>query len=100
MLHYQKLGQFRANHPAVRAGVHQQISTAPYVFSRSFAKENYTDAVVVGLDLPIGPKEISVGKIFVDGTKVKDTYSGKISIVSDGKVALDSPFSIVLLEKN
>lgn len=100
LLHYQKLGQFRANHPAVGAGVHQKISAAPYVFSRSFAKENYTDAVVVGLDLPVGPKEISVGKIFVDGTKVKDTYSGKISIVSDGKVALDSPFSIVLLEKN
>ena len=100
LLHYQKLGQFRANHPAVGAGVHQQISAAPYVFSRSFAKENYTDAVVVGLDLPVGPKEISVGKIFVDGTKVKDTYSGKISIVSDGKVALDSPFSIILLEKN
>lgn len=100
LLHYQKLGQFRANHPAVGAGVHQQISAAPYVFSRSFAKENYTDAVVVGLDLPVGPKEISVGKIFVDGTKVKDTYSGKISIVSNGKVALDSPFSIILLEKN
>ena len=100
LLHYQKLGQFRANHPAVGAGVHQQISAVPYVFSRSFAKENYTDAVVVGLDLPVGPKEISVGKIFVDGTKVKDTYSGKISIVSDGKVALDSPFSIILLEKN
>lgn len=100
LLHYQKLGQFRANHPAVGAGVHQQISAAPYVFSRSFAKENYTDAVVVGLDLPVGPKEISVGKIFVDGTKVKDTYSGKISIVSDGKVAIDSPFSIILLEKN
>ena len=100
LLHYQKLGQFRAHHPAVGAGVHQQISAAPYVFSRSFAKENYTDAVVVGLDLPVGPKEISVGKIFVDGTKVKDTYSGKISIVSNGKVALDSPFGIVLLEKN
>ena len=100
LLHYQKLGQFRANHPAVGAGVHQQISAAPYVFSRSFAKENYTDAVVVGLDLPVGPKEISVGKIFVDGTKVKDTYSGKISIVSNGKVALDSPFSIISLEKN
>ena len=100
LLHYQKLGQFRANHPAVGAGVHQQISAAPYVFSRSFAKENYTDAVVVGLDLPVGPKEITVGTIFSNGTKVKDAYSGKVSIVSDGKVAVDSPFSIILLEKN
>lgn len=100
LLHYQKLGQFRANHPAVGAGIHKQISAAPYVFSRSFAKENYTDAVVVGLDLSVGPKEISVGTIFAEGTKVKDTYSGNVSIVSDGKVAIDSPFSIILLEKN
>jgi len=100
LLHYQKLGQFRANHPAVGAGIHKQLSAAPYVFSRSFAKENYTDAVVVGLDLSVGPKEISVGTIFAEGTKVKDTYSGNVSIVSDGKVAIDSPFSIILLEKN
>ncbi|TDP58685.1 alpha-amylase family glycosyl hydrolase [Flavobacterium dankookense] len=100
LLHYQKLGLFRSNHPAVGAGNHQKISAAPYVFSRSFAKENYTDAVVVGLDLPVGPKEITVGTIFSNGTKVKDAYSGKVSIVSNGKVAVDSPFSIVLLEKN
>lgn len=98
LLHYQKLGQFRANHPAVGAGVHKQISATPYVFSRSFAKENYTDAVVVGLDLPKGAKEILVGTIFTDGTKVKDAYSGKISIVSNGKVAIETEFSIVLLE--
>ena len=91
---------FRSNHPAVGAGVHQQIFAAPYVFSRSFTKENYTDAVVVGLDLPVGAKEIAVGTIFADGTKVKDAYSGKVSTVSNGKVAVDSPFSIVLLEKN
>ena len=100
LLHYQKLGQFRANHPAVGAGVHQQISASAYVFSRSFTKENYTDAVVGGLDLPVGVKEIAVGTIFSNGTKVKDAYSGKVSTVSDGKVAIDSPFSIVLLQKN
>lgn len=50
--------------------------------------------------LSVGPKEISVGTIFAEGTKVKDTYSGNVSIVSDGKVAIDSPFSIILLEKN
>lgn len=100
LLHYQKLGQFRANHPAIGAGIHKQLSAAPYVFSRSFAKENYADAVVVGLDLPLGAKQISVGTIFAEGTKVKDTYSGNVSIVSDGKVAIDSPYTIVLLEKN
>jgi len=75
--HWQKLGQFRKQHPAVGAGIHAQISSSPYVFSRIFTREKYTDKIVVGLDLSIGKKEISVGTIFKNGTKVKDCYSGK-----------------------
>ena len=100
LLHYQKLGQFRANHPAVGAGVHKQISSSPYVFSREYSKDNFTDKVVVGLDLSIGNKTISVGTIFENGTKVKDAYSGKTAEVINGKVTVDSEFEIVLLEKN
>ena len=98
LTHWQKLGQFRKNHPAIGAGKHKMISASPYVFSREYTSGNYTDKVVVGLDLPKGAKEISVGTIFTDGTKVKDAYSGKISIVSNGKVAIETEFSIVLLE--
>ena len=97
--HWQKLGQFRKQHPAVGAGVHTQISISPYVFSRMFTKGKYTDKVVVGLDLPIGKKEISVGTIFKNGTKVKDFYSGKISAVKNGKVIVDTAFTILLIEK-
>jgi alpha-amylase len=100
VLHWQKLGQFRKNHPAIGAGVHNQISAQPYVFSRTFSKENRIDNVVVGLDLTIGKKEVSVGTIFKNGTKIKDTYSGKTAVVKEGKVAIDSEFGIVLLEKN
>lgn len=100
LLHWQKLGQFRRNHPAVGAGVHSKISDAPYVFSRTFSKEKINDNVVVGLDLPLGKKEISVSTIFKNGSKVKDAYSGLISIVKNGKVTIDSVFDIVLLEKN
>jgi alpha-amylase len=32
--HWQKLGQFRARHPSVGAGSHQQISEIPYTFAR------------------------------------------------------------------
>ena len=99
LLHWQKLGRFRANHPAVGAGIHQIISTKPYVFSRSFSEQNYTDKVVVGLDLPAGKKIISVANIFKNGTKIKDTYSGKSSKVSNGKVSFDTPFTVLLLEK-
>ena len=98
LTHWQKLGQFRKTHPAIGAGKHKMISASPYVFSREYTSGNYTDKVVVGLDLPKGAKEISVGTIFTDGTKVKDAYSGKISIVSNGKVAIETEFSIVLLE--
>ena len=98
LLHWQKLGQFRKNHPSVGAGIHQQISTQPYTFSRTFATEDFKDNVVIGLDLSIGTKEISVGSIFANETKVKDAYSGKEALVSNGKVSIDSEFDIVLLE--
>jgi alpha-amylase len=100
MLHWQKLGKFRKNHPAVGGGVHNQISDLPYVFSRVYVKGKYTDKVVVGLDLPKGEKSITVGTIFADGSKVKDAYSGKTAIVSKGKATLNTDFGIVLLEKN
>jgi alpha-amylase len=99
LLHWQKLGNFRKTHPAIGAGIHQEISASPYVFSRTYSKDNFTDKVVIGLDLPKGTKEISVGTIFKDGTKLTDTYSGKKVVVLNGKVSIDSEFDIVLLEK-
>ena len=99
LLHWQKLGQFRKNHPAVGAGIHQEISNKPYVFSRTYSKGKYTDQVVIGLELNRGKKEIPVGTIFKNGSKVKDTYSEKTAVVSKGKVIFDSDFDIVLIEK-
>lgn len=99
LIHWQKLGIFRKNHPSIGAGIHQEISASPYVFSRTFTKEKFTDNVVIGLDLAKGRKEISVGTIFKNGTKLKDFYSGKVAVVSNGKVIIDTEFDIVLLEK-
>lgn len=97
--HFQQLGMFRRNHPAVGAGVHQMISQSPYVFSRSYTNGNYNDQVVIGLDLAKGQKEISVGTIFPDGTKVRDAYSNLEAVVQNGKVSIDTNANIVLLEK-
>jgi alpha-amylase len=99
LTHWQKLGNFRKNHPAIGAGIHQQIVSDPYTFSRTYSNGNYTDKVVVGLNLPREKKEISVGNIFANGTKVKDAYSDKTGVVTNGKVTIDSDFDIVLLEK-
>ncbi len=93
--HYQKLGQFRANHPAVGAGTHQIISDSPYWFSRVFKN----DRVVVGLDLKSGVKEVDLKGFWADGTKIRDAYSGQTMKVTNGKVSVNSQCSIVLLEK-
>ena len=98
LLHWQKLGQFRRNHPSIGAGIHEKIDSDFYVFSRTFTKGKYTDKTVVGLDLPKGYKNIAVGKIFKNGTKLKDCYSGKTSMVVDGKAAISSAFDVVLFE--
>lgn len=99
LLHWQKLGVFRKNHPSVGAGVHNQISASPYVFSRTFIKGKYSDKVLVGLDLPVGEKSILVGTTFSNGTKLKDAYSGKTTTVVKNVVKLTTAFNIVLLEK-
>ena len=98
LLHWQKLGQFRKNHPSVGAGMNTEISAKPYVCSRTFTRENYSDNVVIGLDLATGKKEISIGSAFNEGAKLKDVYSGKIATVLNGKVTIESEFDIVLLE--
>ncbi|MBH1959290.1 MAG: alpha-amylase [Flavobacteriia bacterium] len=93
--HYQKLGKFRANHPAVGAGVHQMISPSPYWFTRSYNN----DKVLIGLDLNTGIKEISVSDIFENGTKLRDAYSGKTVKVENGKAIINTEFSLVLFEQ-
>jgi len=97
--HWQKLGRFRSNHPSVGAGVHRMISENPYIFQRSYSKKNYTDSVVIGLNLNEGEKELNVSSVFLDGNVLNDAYSGVEVTVKSGIVNVNSPFSIVLLEK-
>ncbi len=95
LVHYQKLGKFRADHPAVGAGVHLMVSSSPYWFTRTFN----TDKVLIGLDLNTGTKEVSVTGIFENGTKLRDAYSGKTIKVENGKAIINTEFSLVLFEQ-
>lgn len=96
--HWQKIGQFRQKHPAIGAGIHNQISAKPYVFSRGLQLQGFIDKVVIGLDLPEGKKEIFVGTVFKEGTILRDYYSGQQTTVVNGKAQIDSPYSLILLE--
>jgi len=97
--HWQKLGKFRANHPAIGAGTHRMLTQNPYVFSRSFSKGAFNELVIVGLDLPKGEKVISASELFKDGDVLHDAYSNQDVTVKNGNAIINSEFEIVLLEK-
>ena len=94
--HWQKLGQFRANHMAVGAGKHQLISDEKcLVFSR-IRKE---DKVVMAINMLEQNILIDVSSVFENGEKLRDFYSDKEVVVINGKVNFTSIYSVVLLEK-
>ncbi|WP_458307770.1 alpha-amylase family glycosyl hydrolase [Croceiramulus getboli] len=98
LAHWQKLGQFRRDHPAVGAGKHRLLSKAPYLFSRIYTKEDFEDRVLIGLDLDEGLKTIPVAGVFEDGTVLRDRYSDSRATVSGGELIMDTPHGILLLE--
>jgi alpha-amylase len=100
LIHWQKLGHFRNDHPAIGAGKHIKVSDTPYMFTRSWTAPNGAkDHVLVGLDMPKGNMVIDVTALAKDGDSVRDRYSGITQTVVNGKITIDSMYDIVLLEK-
>ena len=95
LTHYQKLGQFRRNHPAVGAGVQTDLQNDPYVFLRKYNN----DEVIIALGYFQTQKMFTVTNLWKDGTKVRDFYSGATSVVKDGKIVMDIDTETVLLER-
>ena len=102
--YWQRLGQFRARHMAIGAGVHQQISEAPYTFSRTLNDGDHQDRVVVTVfsdaDIKMAKEglRILVGDVFAEGIEVHDAFTGQSYIVTDGGVTLKTFEDVVLLE--
>lgn len=99
LLHWQKLGQFRKRHPSIGAGEHKMISESPYFFSRFYAKGNFKDQVLIGLDLPKNKFKLNVSEYFADGTFIRDAYSTSIYQVVDGYIEIKTENGIVLLDQ-
>lgn len=96
LLHWQKLGQFRRNHPVVGAGNHNVISDENgLVFSRT--SEN--DKIVAAINISKGKKNIDVSSVFSDADTLYDFYSNQHVTVKNGTVNFTSEFDIVLLER-
>jgi alpha-amylase len=94
--HWQKIGQFRANHMSLGAGRHHLISDEDGLIFSRIRKE---DKIIVGINLPKGNKVLNVSSIFKNGEKLNDFYSNQIIEVKEGKITLNSAFDLVLLEK-
>ena len=94
--HWQKLGQFRAQHPAIGAGIHTRISENPYTFARTISGKN-NDQVIIGLDHPEGKKTIEVMGVFPEGTLIKDHFSGTTDTVKNDVIELDTEFTTILI---
>ena len=96
--HWSRLAKFRRAHPAVGAGVHTQLQTSPYTFSRVYERGDVRDRVVVALDLPKDkPTAVTVAGVFNDGQTVRDYYSGKTAVVANGKVTFEAGAPVVLI---
>lgn len=94
--HWQKLGQFRNNHLAVGAGSHQQLTTSPYTFQRSYNKNGIEDHVVVVTGAN-GTVDVNVGTAFGEGAQVRDAYTGNTAVVTNGKATFTAHANGVIL---
>jgi len=96
LAHWQKLGQFRKQQNAVGSGKHMQLNQSPYIFKRELNNE---EPVLVAKDLPKGNKNISVYELFDDGEVLFDYYSNQTVTVKNGKIAINSDFTYLLIGK-
>ncbi|MBM7557750.1 alpha-amylase family glycosyl hydrolase [Halanaerobacter jeridensis] len=92
LTHWQKLGQFRANHPAVGAG--SQIDLGDDTYLRTFG----SDKVVIKINAS-GATKIDVSKVFADGVTLRNAYTASQDEVSDGSIEFEAQNGVILLEK-
>lgn len=96
--HWARLGQFRKNHPAIGAGIHEKISDEPYAFKRSLSWEGGEDVVVVVMDENITTTDVS--GIFEDGTSLINEYTGEQATVSNGAVSFEKSSKLLLISRD
>ena len=95
LAHWRKLGTFRSRHLALAKGVHKQLGTSPYTFSRIDAPSG--DCVVVAMGAK-GEATIPVAGAFKDGENLRDAYTGRTATVAGGAVKVQAE-TYVLLER-
>lgn len=98
--HWQKVGQFRRDNPAVGAGQQTTLSgqSSGKAFARSWTNpvSGSVNNVVVVLD-GTGQVTVKVGGYFADGSNVRNAYDGSIATVNNGTVSFNAGSEGLLL---
>ena len=79
LVHWQKLGQFRNDHPAVGAGKQSDLG------NNTYGRVWNNDKVVIKIN-GSGTEMVNVSEIFNDGVSVRNAYTGKTGVVLNGSV--------------
>ncbi|WP_018247929.1 alpha-amylase family glycosyl hydrolase [Orenia marismortui] len=95
LAHWQKVGQFRHDHPAVGAG--QQTDLGNNTYGRTYSGNAMEDKVVIAIG-GSGTTSVNVEGIFADGTQVRDAYDGDTATVSNSTVEFDFDNGVILIE--
>ena len=97
--HFTKMSRFRERNVSIGAGSHKELNQSPYIFQRSYDKDNYKNSVIVSTNMK-EETEINVSEAFSEGDIIHDAYSLRNYEVKDGKIKVTpDPTGIVLLEK-
>jgi len=93
------IGSFRAAHPAVARGGHEELAPQPLTFFRGVRIAQEVDRVVVVM----GAKErtrLNVARIWPDDVALRDAMTGRIALVTFGQVTFTpGPSGILLIEE-
>jgi glycosidase len=100
--HWQKVGQFRRDNPAVGAGQQTNLSgqSSGKAFARSWINpvSGVVNNVVIVLD-GVGQVSVNVGAYFANGSSVRNAYDGSIATVNNGSVSFNAGTEgLILLE--
>lgn len=97
--HWQKIGSFRAAHPAVARGGHDKLIDAPYTFYRGVRQGLDTDEVIIVMGAS-GRTRVNVSIVWPDDTVLRDAYTGSVAIVSFGQANFTAdPSGLILIEE-
>ncbi|BAO55961.1 alpha-amylase family glycosyl hydrolase [Nonlabens marinus] len=100
LAHWQKLGQFRRNHPAVGAGraIPLEYTGPGSLSARFYNKNGVVDDVIIGAGLPDSDITIDITKVFKTQKQLRNAYTGDLLTIKNGKVTTQVTEGLVLLE--